>query len=146
VNPPLALDPRDRRPLYVQIADGIVAAIERGSLLPDARLPAMRTLASQLGCALITVSQAYEMLAARGRVVARVGRGTFIARPPAPAETAFARKWEPDLGRVARAERRARSTDARGRAGCDFACDRTPRTGNISARGVWARDAAHARR
>ena len=65
----------------------------------------MRTLARQLGCALITVSQAYEMLAARRRVVSRVGLGTFVALPPAPTQAAFARKWEPDLGRVARAER-----------------------------------------
>jgi DNA-binding transcriptional MocR family regulator len=106
MNPPIALDPRDRRPLYVQIADAIVAAIERGALAPDERLPAMRPLARQLGCALITVSQAYEMLAARGRIVSRVGRGTFVTtQPAADAQAAFARKWEPDLGRLARAER-----------------------------------------
>jgi DNA-binding transcriptional MocR family regulator len=106
VNPPIALDPRDRRPLYVQIADGIVAAIERGTLSPDDRLPAMRSRARELGCALITVSQAYEMLAARGRVVSRVGRGTFVAAQRVPDEqTVFARKWEPDAGRLARAER-----------------------------------------
>jgi len=118
MNPPIALDPRDRRPLYVQIADGIVAAIERGSLGPDERLPAMRTLARQLGCGLITVSQAYEMLAARGRVLSRVGRGTFVALQPAPgAEAAFARKWEPDLGRLARAERMEGVLDQLARAG-----------------------------
>jgi len=117
VNLPLALDPRDRRPLYVQIADDIVAAIERGTLAPDARLPAMRTLARELGCALITVSQAYEMLAARGRVVSRVGRGTFVALPVAGAQAEFARKWEPDLGRVARAERMEGVLDQLARAG-----------------------------
>ncbi|GAC1423622.1 MAG: PLP-dependent aminotransferase family protein [Candidatus Velthaea sp.] len=103
----IALDPRDPRPLYVQIADGIVAAIERGELGPDDRLPAMRTLAQQLGCALITVSQAYEMLAARGRVTSRVGRGTFVSprAPVSPDAGAFARKWEPELGRLSRAER-----------------------------------------
>jgi 2-aminoadipate transaminase len=106
MNPPIALDPRDRRPLYVQIADAIVAAIEHGTLAPDERLPAIRSLACQLGCALITVSQAYEILATRGRIVSRVGRGTFVAkRPVTEPEGAFARKWEPDLGRLARAER-----------------------------------------
>jgi DNA-binding transcriptional MocR family regulator len=106
VIPPIALDPRDRRPLYVQIADALVTAIEHGSLAPGERLPAMRSLAGQLGCALITVSQAYDMLAARGRVVARVGRGTFVAeRAVSAADAPFARKWEPDLGRLARAER-----------------------------------------
>ncbi len=118
MNPPLALDPRDRRPLYVQIADGVVAAIERGELPPGARLPAMRSLARQLGCALITVSQAYEMLAVRGRVVSRVGRGTFVAPATASeSEGAFARKWEPDLGQVARAERMEGVLDRLARAG-----------------------------
>lgn len=106
MTPRVALDPRDARPLYVQIADGIVAAIERGELRADERLPAMRALARDLGCALITASQAYEMLAARGRVVSRVGRGTFVAAAPqAPDGDAFARKWEPELGRLARGER-----------------------------------------
>jgi DNA-binding transcriptional MocR family regulator len=118
MNPPIALDPRDRRPLYVQIADAIVAAIERGALGPDERLPAMRTMARELGCALITVSQAYEMLAARGRVVSRVGRGTYVAlRPAAEPDAAFARKWEPDLGRLARAERMEGVLDQLARAG-----------------------------
>ena len=64
----------------------------------------MRELARDLDCALVTVSQAYELLAARGRVVSRVGKGTFVAEPPQrPAP--FARRWEPDVGRFARAAR-----------------------------------------
>lgn len=100
----LRLDPRDPRPLYVQIADGIVEAIESDALPADARLPAMRELARRLGCALITVSQAYELLAARGRVTSRVGKGTFVTRRP-EAPGPFARRWEPDLGRLTHAER-----------------------------------------
>lgn len=64
----------------------------------------MRGLARELGCALVTVSQAYELLTARGRAVSRVGKGTFIAEAPSREEP-FARRWEPDLGRLARAER-----------------------------------------
>ena len=64
----------------------------------------MRDLARELGCALVTVSQAYELLAARGRVISRVGRGTFVA-PPAAGESPFARRWEPDISRFARAQR-----------------------------------------
>jgi DNA-binding transcriptional MocR family regulator len=105
MTPLVALDPRDTRPLYVQIADAFVTAIERGGLAPGERLPAMRTLARDLGCALVTVAQAYEVLAARGRVVARAGRGTFVAPALGAGDAPFARKWEPDLGRVARAER-----------------------------------------
>lgn len=64
----------------------------------------MRDLARDLGVALVTVSQAYDLLSARGRVVSRVGKGTFIAEPPDPSAP-FARRWEPDIARFARAAR-----------------------------------------
>ena len=93
----IQLDPRDARPLYVQIADALTSAIETGELVPDERLPPIRDLARDLDVALVTVSQAYEQLAARGRIVSRVGRGTFVA-PPAPREeNAFTHTWEPSL-------------------------------------------------
>jgi DNA-binding transcriptional MocR family regulator len=88
----------------VQVADAVSAAIESGELAADERLPPMRSLAHDLDVALVTVSQAYEMLAARGRVVSRVGRGTFVA-PAATSEAPFAHTWEPSLGRFARGER-----------------------------------------
>lgn len=87
----------------MQIADHIVEAIESDRLQPGDRLPAMRDLARELDCALVTVSQAYELLTARGRTTSRVGKGTFVAQPAAGEP--FARRWEPDLGRLARAER-----------------------------------------
>jgi GntR family transcriptional regulator/MocR family aminotransferase len=94
----------DPRPLYVQIADQIAEAIDAEQLKPGDRLPAMRELARELDCALVTVSQAYELLTARGRASSRVGKGTFVAEPRELGEP-FARRWEPDLGRLARAER-----------------------------------------
>ena len=100
--PELALDPRDKRPLYVQLADDIAAAIERGDLREGDRLPGMRDLSRQLGVALVTVSQAYDSLATRGRARTRVGKGTYVAAAPAPS-TPFARRWEPDLGGFSRA-------------------------------------------
>jgi len=100
----LVLEPSDPRPLYVQIADQLVETIEEGRLKPGDRLPAMRELARDLDCALVTVSQAYELLTARGRATSRVGKGTFISETRDRGEP-FARRWEPDLGRLARAER-----------------------------------------
>ncbi|MBV8244292.1 MAG: PLP-dependent aminotransferase family protein [Candidatus Eremiobacteraeota bacterium] len=100
----IGLDPNDRRPLYVQIADQLVEAVESERLRPGDRLPAMRDLAEQLDCALVTVSQAYDLVAARGRVTSRVGKGTFVSEAPAH-NAEFARRWEPDVGRFARAER-----------------------------------------
>jgi DNA-binding transcriptional MocR family regulator len=100
----LRLEPNDPRPLYVQLADQLVEAIEEERVTPGERLPAMRELAASLQCALVTVSQAYELLAARGRVVSRVGKGTFVAPRP-DLQAPFARRWEPDAGRFARAAR-----------------------------------------
>ncbi len=100
----MKLEPGDPRPLYVQLADGLVEAIENDRLRPGDRLPAMRELAKRLDCALVTVSQAYELLAARGRASARPGKGTFVATPPDRGEP-FARRWEPDIGRFARGAR-----------------------------------------
>ena len=103
MTPAIALSTRDPRPLYVQIADALATAIESGELAPEQRLPPIRALAGELDVALVTVSQAYEALAARGRVVSRVGRGTFVAAKDAAAEAPFARTWEPSL--LSRGER-----------------------------------------
>jgi DNA-binding transcriptional MocR family regulator len=100
----IGLEPRDPRPLYVQLADQIVDAIDGEALKPGDRLPAMRDLARDAECALVTVSQAYELLTARGRAVSRVGKGTFVT-PPEQRVEPYARRWEPDVGRLARAER-----------------------------------------
>lgn len=88
----------------MQLADQFASRIDTGALAPGARLPAMRELASRLSCALVTVSQAYELLAARGRVVSRVGKGTFVAQHAGEREP-FAQRWEPDMGRFAREQR-----------------------------------------
>jgi 2-aminoadipate transaminase len=100
----LRLEPGDPRPLYVQLADQLTEEMERGAIAAGDRLPAMRELAHTLDCALVTVSQAYELLAARGRVVSRVGKGTYAATPP-DLQAPFARRWEPEAGRFARAQR-----------------------------------------
>jgi len=73
----VTLNPRDRRPLYQQLAEGIGVQIRNGVLPLGARLPALRELARRHEVALVTASQAYEALASEGLVVSRTGRGTF---------------------------------------------------------------------
>ncbi len=70
----------DRRPLFLQIADAVSAAIARGELAPGDPLPPLRTLAPQLGVHANTVLQAYRELAAQGAVESRRGSGTFVRR------------------------------------------------------------------
>ncbi|MBV8067943.1 MAG: PLP-dependent aminotransferase family protein [Candidatus Eremiobacteraeota bacterium] len=101
---PLRLDAGDPRPLYVQLADRLVESIESGERKPGDRLPAIRALARALDCARVTVTQAYDLLGARGRAIARPGKGTYVASPPIRGEP-FARRWEPDVARFARGAR-----------------------------------------
>jgi GntR family transcriptional regulator len=73
------LTPGDHRPIFLQIAGIIRAAIARGELAPGDPLPPRRRLAPQIGGHPNTVLQAYRELAAAGVVETRRGRGTFVA-------------------------------------------------------------------
>lgn len=76
--PEIPLDRSGRRPLYRQIKEALIAAIERGDLPPLTQLPATRVLARRLGVNRITVVTAYNELAAEGYISAHVGRGSFV--------------------------------------------------------------------
>ena len=65
---PVAFSARDRRPLYHQLAEGIAAQIRDGALPKGTKLPPQREIAKTHGIALVTASQAYEVLAAEGLV------------------------------------------------------------------------------
>jgi GntR family transcriptional regulator len=75
----LAIDPRDARSIFIQIADGIRRAIVLETLLPDAPLPSVRQLAEELHVNPNTVQQAYRELEREGTVYARQGQGTFVS-------------------------------------------------------------------
>jgi DNA-binding GntR family transcriptional regulator len=65
-------------PVYVQLADFIAAAIERGDLAPGDKLPAERDLAELVGHSAETVARARRLLITRGLLESAVGRGTFV--------------------------------------------------------------------
>lgn len=73
------LDPRDARPLYVQIMDEVRRALVVGTLQPEDPLPSVRELASELVVNPRTVSQAYKELEREGVVYVKRGQGTFVA-------------------------------------------------------------------
>jgi len=66
-----------------EIADGIERAIEQGTLAPGETLPAVRTLARELGVSPTTVSAAFSDLRSRGLVVTHErSRSQVSWRPP----------------------------------------------------------------
>lgn len=75
----MTLDPRDPRPLYAQIVDGLRRAISVGTLRADDPVPSVRELAAQLAVNPRTVLQAYRELEHEGVLYVRRGQGTFIA-------------------------------------------------------------------
>jgi GntR family transcriptional regulator / MocR family aminotransferase len=81
----VALDSRSELPLFLQLAEAILADIRSGRLLPGARLPGSRTLAQALRIHRNTVLAGYGELAAQGWIETTRAGGTFVARQlPSP--------------------------------------------------------------
>lgn len=95
----LSIDETERRPVFEQIAEGIVGAIRSGRLRAGDRLPGTRSLADSLEVHRNTVLAAYEELGAQGWTESVQGKGTFVSSrlPDAPARGfAAARAGMPD--------------------------------------------------
>lgn len=88
---PVALDPRDARPLYLQIMDAVRRALVVGALRPEDPVPSVRELASQLVINPRTVLQAYQELEREGVLYVRRGQGTFVAARARADRSALAR-------------------------------------------------------
>ena len=66
-------------PIYVQLKDQILHAIETGALSPGAQLPGMRNLAESLVVNPNTVVRVYHELEEEGAIEVRHGLGAFVA-------------------------------------------------------------------
>jgi len=66
-------------PLYVQIAEELMAQIEDGEYLPGAKLPTERDLAERYDVQRATVRKALGVLKDRGLIERVQGSGTFVA-------------------------------------------------------------------
>ena len=75
----VALERGGERPLQQQLYQRLREDILAGRLAPGTRLPATRTIASDLGVARNTVVAAFEQLTHEGYLVARIGSGTQVA-------------------------------------------------------------------
>jgi GntR family transcriptional regulator len=79
------LDPRSGVATYRQIAEQVKEAIRLGTIEVGDQLPTVREVVADLAINPNTVAKAYRELEREGLVVARQGRGTFVARSLAPA-------------------------------------------------------------
>lgn len=68
-------------PLYVQLAEGLIAKIESGELSPGEQLPPERELSASLGVNRMTLRRALHVLGSQGMIIRKHGVGTFIAEP-----------------------------------------------------------------
>lgn len=72
------LSDQSATPLYRQLFDQICARIERGDYPVGSRLPSIRALAADLGCARNTVEAAFRLLIQEGYVESRPGSGYVV--------------------------------------------------------------------
>src|SRR5215469_16512149 len=75
----LAIDTRDPRAIYQQVADGIKELIARGALKEGTSLPPVRQLAADLGVNLNTIAIAYRELQKDGLIAVKHGSGSVVA-------------------------------------------------------------------
>ncbi|MFD1851628.1 GntR family transcriptional regulator [Oceanobacillus bengalensis] len=74
---PIHIADESREPIYHQIETQIKTLIVGGKLAPGTPLPSIRSLASDLGCSVITTRRAYQNLEATGYIKTIQGKGTF---------------------------------------------------------------------
>jgi GntR family transcriptional regulator len=76
----MRIDPSSHVPIYLQIADGIRAAVAAGVYRPGEVLPSLRAMATDLHVNPNTVQRAYDELDREGTVYSQRGRGLFVAK------------------------------------------------------------------
>jgi GntR family transcriptional regulator len=79
---PFHLDDDSGVPIYRQLHDQVVEAIESGTLATGDTLPSIRVLSAELLVSAITVRRAYEELVRNEVVERQRGRGTFVRATP----------------------------------------------------------------
>lgn len=75
----VAIDPRDKTPIYTQLERGLRAAMATSRLKPGDQLPTVRQLAVELSINANTVARVYADLERSGIIETRRGVGSFVA-------------------------------------------------------------------
>lgn len=72
------IDVKSRVPIYEQITENVKNLIIQGVLLPEEKLPSVRSLAQELTINPNTIQKAYRELEREGYVISRPGKGSFV--------------------------------------------------------------------
>lgn len=72
-----AIDNEQKRPVYLQLYDHIKQEILNGGLLPDQKLPSLRSLSRSLGYSITTIELAYAQLQVEGYIYSKPQSGYF---------------------------------------------------------------------
>ncbi len=75
----IVIDPDIEQPKYQQLVDAVLSVIDQGRLVLGQQLPSINELAMKHNLAKVTVAKAYEVLCERGVVMARHGKGFYVA-------------------------------------------------------------------
>lgn len=75
----ITIDLRDKRPIYLQVIEGIEDLTIKGVLKPEEQLPSVRSLAMELSINPNTIQRAYLELEKRGTIYSIKGKGSFIS-------------------------------------------------------------------
>lgn len=78
----VAIDTRDKTPIYAQLERGLRAAIAAGRLRTGDQLPTVRQLAVELRVNANTVARVYAELERAGVLETRRGVGSFVSATP----------------------------------------------------------------
>jgi len=104
------IDPRNKEPLYEQLAQQLRWQIAMGFLAGDEPLPSVRQLSSELGINPNTIQKAYRLMEQEGLIYAQPGRGNFVT--PRVSEQRK-KQQEAQMVRVEEAIRKAREMGIR---------------------------------
>ena len=72
----------DSQPLYKQIKDSIMFAIDNQTILPGEKIPSLDDLSGQFGVSRMTVRQAVQELVREKKLYTVIGKGTFVTQTP----------------------------------------------------------------
>ena len=78
----LKISIKDSQPLYKQIKDSIINAIDNQAFLPGEKIPSHDDLSKQFSVSRMTVRQAVQELVRENKLYTVIGKGTYVTQKP----------------------------------------------------------------